>query len=70
MMSGRKVGDLRVNEQDRRAVENIALTGMDIDGLYVCFPNFPMEEIKQIFNETRNQSEDGEDSNVISVNCS
>lgn len=32
-----------MNEQDRRAVENMCLTGMGLDGIYACFPSFGKE---------------------------
>ena len=38
-----------MNEQDCRAVENMALTGMKLEGLYACFPKFPREEIERIY---------------------
>lgn len=59
-----------MNEQDHRAVENMTLTGMDLEALYTCFPKFPKEEIEKIYNEVKNTPEDSTDSNVISVNCS
>lgn len=59
-----------MNEQDRRAVENMCITGMDLDGLYACFPAFPREEIEKIFNEVKNKPEDGGEDEGISVNCS
>ena len=62
--------ELRLNDQDRRAVENMCLTGMELDGLYACFPAFPKDEIEKIYNEVKNQPEDGAEDNVISVNCS
>ena len=42
-----------VNEQDCRAVENMCLTGMELDGLYACFPKFPREEIERIYAATK-----------------
>ena len=59
-----------MNEQDRRAVENMCLTGMELDGLYACFPSIKKEEIEMIYNEVKNKPEDGTEDNVISVNCS
>ena len=59
-----------MNEQDRRAVESMTLTGMDLEALCACFPKFPKEEIEKIYNEVTNKPEDNTDSNVISVNCS
>ena len=48
----------------------MCLTGMELDGLYACFPAFPKDEIEKIYNEVKNQPEDGAEDNVISVNCS
>ncbi len=59
-----------MNEQDRRVVENMCLTGMDLDGLYSCFSAFPKEEIEKIYNEVKNKPQDGGEDSVISVNCS
>ena len=59
-----------MNEQDRRAVENMCLTGMELDELYVCFPSFGKEEIEKIYNEVKNKPEDGAEANEIGVNCS
>ena len=59
-----------MNEQDRRAVENMCLTGMELDGLYACFPSFGKEEIEKIYYEVKNKLEDVAEDNVISVNCS
>ncbi|MBP5607268.1 MAG: hypothetical protein J6X66_03245 [Lachnospiraceae bacterium] len=59
-----------MNEQDCRAVENMCLTGMDLDGLCACFPSFPKEQIERIYNEVKNKPENGAEDNVISVNCS
>ena len=59
-----------MNEQDRRAVENMCLTGMELDALCACFPSFDKENIEKIYNEVKNKPEDGAEDNVISVNCS
>ena len=59
-----------MNEQDCRAVENMCLTGMDLEGLYVCFPTFAKELIDKVYYDVNNKPEDGADDNVISVNCS
>lgn len=48
----------------------MCLTGMELDGLYACFPSFGKEEIEKIYNEVKNKPEDGTEDNVISVNCS
>lgn len=59
-----------MNEQDRRAVENMCLTGMSLEALCACFPNFDRGNIEKIYNEVKNKPEDGAEDNVISVNCS
>ena len=58
-----------MNWQDRRAAENMCLTAMDPDGLYACFPAFPKEEIGKVYDEVKNQPEDGVENEGISVNC-
>ena len=59
-----------MNEQDRRAVENLCLTGMELENLFACFPAFPREEIEKIYNEIRDKSGEEAEDSVISVNCS
>ena len=63
-------GGWRMNEQDRRAVENMCLTGMEPEGLYACFPSFSREEIDKIYKTVKGKPGDGTEDNVISVNCS
>ena len=59
-----------MNEQDIRAIENMCLTGMELNSLYACFPSFSREEIEKIYNEVKSKLEDSVESDVISVNCS
>ena len=59
-----------MNEQDCRAVENMALTGMDLEGLYARFPKFPKEEIERIYAETKIKTDEDPADTLISVNCS
>ena len=59
-----------MNDQDRRAVENMCLTGMDLDGLFACFPAFPKEEIEKIYRAVKEKPEDGVENEGIRVNCS
>ena len=66
---GEEGGSNGLNNQDRRAVENMCLTGMDLDGLYACFPGFPKEEIERIYNDVKTKPEEAGEDNVISVNC-
>ena len=55
-----------MNEQDCRAVENMALTGMELEGLYACFPKFPREEIERIYIESKIRTdEDPADTLII-----
>lgn len=49
---------------------NLTESGMELDGLYACFPSFGKEEIEKIYNEVKNKPGDGAEDNVISVNCS
>ena len=62
-------GGIVMNEQDCRAVENMCLTGMELDGLLACFPKFPREEIERIFTAARNRSVDDAVDTLISINC-
>lgn len=50
-----------MNEQDTRAIENMCLTGMELNSLYTCFPSFSREEIEKIYNEVKSKPEDGLD---------
>ena len=59
-----------MNEQDCRAVENMCLTGMELDGLYACFPKFPREEIERIYMATKIKTDEDPADTLISVNCS
>ncbi len=59
-----------MNEQDCRAVENMVLTGMDLEGLYACFPKFPREEIERIYVEAQIKTDEDPADTLISVTCS
>ena len=59
-----------MNDQDRRAVEGMARSGIDLEGLVAMFPNFPADEIAEVYKEIKeNISDDGEEI-TISRNCS
>ena len=58
-----------MNEQDKRAVEGMARCGIDMEGLIASFPNFPVEEIKEVYREIHKSDDDQEPIN-ISINCS
>ncbi len=38
-----------MNNQDKRAVEGLARSGIDLDGLCASFPQFPKEDIIAIY---------------------
>lgn len=59
-----------MNEQDLRAIENMCLTGMELDGLCACFPSFSREEIEKIYNDVHNRPNGDQEGSTISVNCS
>lgn len=40
-----------MNERDKRAVENMALCGISLEGLLGAFPKFPAEEVMEIYNK-------------------
>ena len=40
-----------MNDQDRRAVEGMARCGIDLEGLIAMFPNFPADEITEVYKE-------------------
>ena len=46
----------------------MCLTGMELDGLYACLPAFPKDEIEKIYNEVKNQPEDGAEDKFVMEN--
>lgn len=59
-----------MNQRDKLAVENFVSTGMSLETLFTCFPDFPKEEIAEIYNNYKgNQPEDTE-GHTMSINCS
>ena len=38
-----------MNDQDKRAVEGLARSGIDLKGLCEAFPTFPQDEIEIIY---------------------
>ncbi|MBR5637238.1 MAG: hypothetical protein IKW81_09955 [Pseudobutyrivibrio sp.] len=59
-----------MNKKDQMTVENFVSTGMELETLYTCFPDFSKEEIAEIYNNYKeNQSEDAE-GHTMSINCS
>lgn len=59
-----------MNEQDCRAVENMCLTGMELEALCACFPKFPREEIERIYAASKIKTDEDPVDTLISVNCS
>ncbi|MCR5503251.1 MAG: hypothetical protein K6F53_09595 [Lachnospiraceae bacterium] len=60
-----------MNDQDRRAVENMARCGLGQEALLSAFPSFPKEEIVRIFEEIKNEAEHFDDpGSGIKLNCS
>ena len=58
-----------MNEQDRRAVEGLARSGIEIEGLLSAFPNFPAEEICEVY-QTLHKKDNNKGADKISINCS
>ncbi len=40
-----------MNDQDKRAVEGLARSGISLEGLYEAFPKFPMQEVRAIYEQ-------------------
>ncbi len=59
-----------MNKHDEIAVESMCKCGMSLETLYTCFPQFSKKEIKNNFERTRGESDNGEDPPQISINCS
>jgi len=51
-------------------VENFVSTGMELETLYTCFPDFPREEIAEIYNNDKSQQPEDTEGNTMSINCS
>jgi hypothetical protein len=60
-----------MNKNDQLTVENFVSTGMDLETLYTCFPDFSKEEIAEIYSKYKeNSTATADDINNISINCS
>ena len=60
-----------MNKKDQMTVENFVGTGMELETLYACFPDFSREEIAEIYNNYKDNQSSGNTSPInISVNCS
>ncbi len=63
-------GKIQMNNKDKTTVETFVSTGMDLETLYTCFPDFSREEIAEIYKSCKdNQFSDG-DEHKMSINCS
>ena len=58
-----------MKEQDKRAVEEMARCGIDLEGLIAAFPQFAIEEIEKVYYEIHKDELKG-DTLIISRNCS
>lgn len=59
-----------MKDQDRRAVEGMARCGIELEGLIAMFPNFPVDEVTEVYREINNViANDGEEI-TIRRNCS
>ncbi len=59
-----------MKEQDRRAVEGMARSGMDLEVLLSCFPSFPKEEVADVYNDIQKLHWRSDDDLQLKVNCS
>lgn len=59
-----------MNKRDQMTVENFVSTGMELETLYTCFPDFPREEIAEIYNNDKSQQPEDTEGNTMSINCS
>ena len=48
-----------MNDQDKRAVEGMARCGIDLEGLCSSFPNFPVEEIEEVYKQVQQMEDYG-----------
>lgn len=59
-----------MNKRDQMTVETFVSTGMELETLYTCFPDFPKEEISEIYNNYKGNRPESSDENTMSINCS
>ena len=59
-----------MNKRDQMTVETFVSTGMELETLYTCFPDFPKEEIAEIYNNYKENMPEASDENTMSINCS
>lgn len=49
-----------MKDQDKRAVESMARCGISLEGLRGLFPQFPAEEIEEVYNAVNKYTNEGE----------
>ena len=59
-----------MNQRDKITVENFVSTGMELETLYTCFPDFPKEEVAEIYNNYKGTQPEVVEGNSMSINCS
>lgn len=59
-----------MNKKDQLTVENFVSTGMELETLYTCFPDFSKEEIAAIYNNYKANQLNENENNIMSINCS
>ena len=59
-----------MNKKDQMTVENFVSTGMELETLYTCFPDFSKEEIAEIYNNYKDNQPVDADGHAMSINCS
>lgn len=59
-----------MNKKDQLTVENFVSTGMELETLYTCFPDFSKEELAAIYNNYKENQFNEDENNIMSINCS
>lgn len=59
-----------MNKKDQMILENFVSTGMELETLYTCFPDFSKEEIAEIYNNYKDNEVPTSNSTGMSINCS
>ena len=59
-----------MNKKDQLTVENFVSTGMELETLYTCFPDFDKEEVAEIYYNYKENQGESTDGNTMSINCS
>lgn len=58
-----------MKEQDKRAVEGMAICGISLEGLLEAFPKFDVEDVVAVYDEV-NKIKTSADGINIKMNCS